>query len=166
MRAARANVRVLLHIQHRRPNSWADRGPHWYKHSLEQWTSFMGFGGRECALMRAPQTCAQHHTYRIGVQRAGPIEPQIGTKIHWGNGHKLWGRCARSAQSGRRSRPARARSAKTRLQGWNRVQQLPRVRSSSVGRALRAEQSKIVAYSQTDTGAKTSDQGRRIFVQP
>jgi hypothetical protein len=54
--------------------------------------------------------------YSIGAQRAGPIEPQIGTNTHWGNGHKLWGRRARSArraQSGRRSRPARARSAKT-----------------------------------------------------
>jgi hypothetical protein len=74
----------------------------------------MGVGGRECALMRALR--AHLHTYRIGAQRAGPIEPQIGTKTHWGNGHKSWGRRARRvgrAQSGRRSRPARARSAKT-----------------------------------------------------
>jgi hypothetical protein len=57
----------------------------------------MGVGGRECALMRA--LCAQLHTYRTGAQRAGPIEPQIGTKTHWGNGHKLWGRRARSAKT-------------------------------------------------------------------
>jgi hypothetical protein len=37
VRAARTNVRLLLHIQHRRPNSWADRGPNWCKHLFEQW---------------------------------------------------------------------------------------------------------------------------------
>jgi hypothetical protein len=102
MRAAGANMRAALHIQHMRPNGWADT------HSLVQWAVVMGVGGRECVLMRAlrAQTCAQHHTYRIGAQRAGPIEPQISTKTHCGNGHKLWGRrvrSARSAQSGRRS---------------------------------------------------------------
>jgi hypothetical protein len=84
-------------------------------HLLEQWAYVMGVGGRECALMRALRV--QHHTYRIGAQRAGPIEPQIGTKTHWGNGHKLLDRRARSsrsAQSGRCSRPARARSTTTR----------------------------------------------------
>jgi hypothetical protein len=34
VRAMRGIVRVVLHIQHRRPNGWADRGPNWYKHSL------------------------------------------------------------------------------------------------------------------------------------
>jgi hypothetical protein len=50
-------------------------------------------GNRESALMRAlrEQIYTQHHLSSIGAQRAGPIEPQIGTKTHWGNGHKLWG---------------------------------------------------------------------------
>jgi hypothetical protein len=45
VRTARANVCVALHIQHRRPNSWADRGPNCFKQSLEQWTEVMGVGG-------------------------------------------------------------------------------------------------------------------------
>jgi hypothetical protein len=91
VRAARANVRIAVHIQHRPPNGWADRAPHWYKHSLEQWAEAMGIGDRGCSLMHAlrTQTCAQHHTYSIGARRAGPIGPQIVTKTHWGNGHKL-----------------------------------------------------------------------------
>jgi hypothetical protein len=90
MRAERANMRTKPHIQHRRPNGWVDPGPHWYKHLLGQWSEVMGVGDRECALMRA-QTCAQHHLASIGARRSGPTEPQIGTKTHWGNGHKLWG---------------------------------------------------------------------------
>jgi hypothetical protein len=68
---------------------------------------------------------------------------------------------ARCAHSGRCSRPARARSARTsaRVQGWNTAQQLPRALSSSVGRAAK----KIVAYSQTDTGARTSDPAQPNF---
>jgi hypothetical protein len=104
----RANVRAALHIQHRRPNGWADRGPHWYKHLLGQWAEVMGVGDRECALM--------HHLSSIGARRSGPIEPQMGTKTHWENGHRLGGqrvRSARSAQSGRCCRPARARRSRT-----------------------------------------------------
>jgi hypothetical protein len=119
VRPALANVRIAVHIQHRLPNGRADRGPNWYKHLLEQWTEAMGVNNRGCALMRA-QTCAQHHIYSIGARRAGPIKPKIGTKTHWGNGHKLWwSACAQrqqralSAQSGRSSRPAQARSART-----------------------------------------------------
>jgi hypothetical protein len=91
-----ANVRAAPHIQHRRPNSWTGRTSNCYKHSLGQWTQVMVVGDRECALMCAQklwaevmgvgdrgcalmraQTCAQYHTYSIGAQRAGPIEPQI-----------------------------------------------------------------------------------------
>jgi hypothetical protein len=92
-RAARANVHAALHIQHRRPNGWADRGPNRYKHSLEKWAEVIGVGARECSLMRAlrTQTCAQHHLSSIGARKAAPIEPQIGTQTHWGNGHNLRG---------------------------------------------------------------------------
>jgi hypothetical protein len=88
-RAARAPP----HIHHMRPNSWVDLGPNWYKHLLGQWAEVMEVGHRECTLMRGlrVQTCAQHHLSSIGARRSGLIEPQIGTKSHWGNGHKLWG---------------------------------------------------------------------------
>jgi hypothetical protein len=91
--AARANVSATLHIQHRRPNGWADRGPNWYTHSLEQWAEVMGVGDRGCALMCAlcAQTCAQHYTSSIGGQTAGPIGAQIGTHTHWKNWQKIWG---------------------------------------------------------------------------
>jgi hypothetical protein len=58
----RIDVRVALHIQHRRPNGWADRGPHSYKHSLEQWSEVMGVGGRGCALM-----CAARANVRVAL---------------------------------------------------------------------------------------------------
>jgi hypothetical protein len=116
-RAARANKSSPLHIQHRRPNDLAYRAPNWNKHSLGQWVELMGVGDPECALMHA-QTCARHHTYRIGARRAGPNKPQIGTKTYCSNGHKLWGSaCAQRAPSGRRSRPARERSARTSAKG-------------------------------------------------
>jgi hypothetical protein len=44
-----ANARTELHIQHRWPNGWADRGPHWYKHLLGQWAVVMGVGDRKHA---------------------------------------------------------------------------------------------------------------------
>jgi hypothetical protein len=93
VRAARANMCAEVHIQHRRPNGWADRGPNWYKHSLEQWAEVMGVGDRECALMCAlrAQTCAQHYTYSIGGQMAVPIGAQIDTNNHWDNGQTVWG---------------------------------------------------------------------------
>jgi hypothetical protein len=43
---ARANVRSTLHIQRWRPNSWTDREPNWYKHSLGQSGQAMGVGVR------------------------------------------------------------------------------------------------------------------------
>jgi hypothetical protein len=131
-RAERANVRTEQHIQHRRPNGWADRGPHWYKHLLGQWTEVMRVVDRECALMRA-QTCAQHHISSSGARRAGPIEPQIGTQTHWGNGHKLWGSACGAAVP--RERGARERARRAIVQRWNRASQPPRARSMSVGRA-------------------------------
>jgi hypothetical protein len=106
----RANMRASLHIQHRRPNDRAYRAPNWNKHSLGQWVEHMGVGDPKCALMRA-QTCAQPCTSSIDGQTTGPIEPQIRTNTHWGNGHKLWESAC--AQSGRRIRPVRARSART-----------------------------------------------------
>jgi hypothetical protein len=110
-----ANVHAALHIQHRRPNGCADRGPNRYKHSLGQWAEVMGVGDRECSLMRAlrAHTCAQYHLSSIGAQRAGPIEPKIGTKTHWGNGHKLRGRRARREHTGRRCLPQHERGART-----------------------------------------------------
>jgi hypothetical protein len=119
-----------------------DRGigvPNWNKHSLRQRIELMGVADPECAL--APK----------GLDRLNPklVKKNIGAM-----GTSYGGRRARIAQSGRRSRPARERARSARVQGWNRAQQLPRARSSSVGRAL---QNKIVAYSQTDTGARTSD---------
>jgi hypothetical protein len=156
--AERANVRAAQHIQHRRSNGWADRGPNWYKHLLGQWAEVMGVGDRECALMRdrecalmraqnaqtcaqhhisiiggqtagsiaaqigtntnfgqweevmevgdsecalmrpqSAQTCAQHHTYSIGGQTAGPIGAHICTNTYWDNGQKLWGSSIASA---------------------------------------------------------------------
>jgi hypothetical protein len=147
VRAARANMCAEVHIQHRRPNGWADRGPNWYKHSLEQWAEVSVVGGRECAMMRAlrAQTCAQHHTSSIGGQTAVPIGAQIGTNTHWGNVHKLlWGQlacatCARSqyaigaAQQSRASTKARERARSAKVQGWNRAQHPPRARRASVG---------------------------------
>jgi hypothetical protein len=75
-RDARPNMRAVLHIQHMRPNGWADRAQHTLIGTMGS-----SYVGRECALMRA-QTCTQHQTYRIGARRAGPIEPQIGIKTH------------------------------------------------------------------------------------
>jgi hypothetical protein len=99
-RAERANVRTEPHIQNRRSNGKADRGPHWYKHFLGQWAEDMGVGDRECALMRA-QTCAQHHLSSIGARRSGPIEPQIRPKIgrntHWDNAMTIGGSAIASA---------------------------------------------------------------------
>jgi hypothetical protein len=83
MRAARANMRAPLHIQHRPPNDRAYRAPIWNKHSLRQCVELMGVGDPECALIRA-QTCAQPCTSSIDGQTTGPIEPQIGTNI-WGS---------------------------------------------------------------------------------
>jgi hypothetical protein len=152
----RFDVRATLHIQHRRPNGSGDRGTKWNKHPLGQWAEVMGVGDRKCALMRA-QTCTQHHTSSIGGQRAGPIEPQIDTKTHWGTRHKLWGsvcskraHSAHNAQSGRHSRPKRARSARTSVKRENeheareyRHGTAPRSRSASVWRALRIARSAV-----------------------
>jgi hypothetical protein len=95
------NVRAAPHIEDMRPNGWTGRIPNWYKHLLGQWTQVMVVGDREYALMRVlrAQTCAQHHLSSIGARRAGPIEPQIGTKTHWGNEHKFGGLRARSPRT-------------------------------------------------------------------
>jgi hypothetical protein len=98
-RTARANVCAAPHIQHRRPSGWTDRAPHWYKHSLGQWTQVMVVGDREGALMCAQraQTCAHHYTSSIGGQTDGPIGAQICTNTHWNNGQQLWGSAVASA---------------------------------------------------------------------
>jgi hypothetical protein len=134
----RIDVRAALHIQYRRPNGCADRGPNWCKHSFEQWAEFIVIGGRECALMCAlrAQTCAYHYTSSISGQTAGPIGAQIGTNTHCNNAQKLWRSAVASAHLCARSARKHAR----------RITHLPRARSSSVGRAQRAcsvEQKKL-----------------------
>jgi hypothetical protein len=148
-RTARANMRAALHIQHRRPNDRAYRAPNWNTQSLGQWEELMVVGDPECTLMRA-QTCTQHHTYRIGARRDGPIEPQIGTKTYWSNGHMLFGSAwaqralrAIGAAECENEREAQERAQSARVQGWDRAQQLPRARSSSVGRALQKRNSRV-----------------------
>jgi hypothetical protein len=84
-RASRANMRVSLHIQHRRPNDRAYRAPNWNKHSLEQWAEvYIVVGGRECALMCAlrAQTSAHNHMSSIGGQTDWPNGLKIGTHSH------------------------------------------------------------------------------------
>jgi hypothetical protein len=128
----RIDARAAPYIQYRRPHIWTDRATHWYKHSLGQWAAVMVVGGHECALMRAlrARTCVQHHISRIGGKRLGRSGPKlvqtlIGTMgRRYGDGRsrvRIYERAAphvqhmsaRSAQSGRHSRPARARSTRT-----------------------------------------------------
>jgi hypothetical protein len=97
------------------------------------------------------QTC----TYRIGARRAGPIEPQIGTKTHWGNGHKLWEEARnRAKRESTGIEQGAATAASVRFECGAGAARISRIALSKT---------KIVAYSQTDTGARTSDPAQPNF---
>jgi hypothetical protein len=210
-RAARANMRAALHIQHRRPSDRAYRAQNWNKHSLGQWVELMRVGDHECALMCA-QKCAYYYTSSIGSQTAGPtviklvqtlietmgisyggrryrvrIDSRSTTHTalapNWLDGlnpklvQKPIGAMGTSYGVGVRA----ARAARNRGAAANPREQEARVFRDGLGRsncrecevrvcgarcahiARNAEQNKIVAYSQTDTGARTSDQAQPNF---
>jgi hypothetical protein len=161
-RTARANMRAALHIQHRRPNDRAYRAPNWNKHSLGQWVELMGVGDPECALMCARKRARSTTHTALAPEGLDRLNPKFVQKPIGAMGTSFGGRRARtrSGAANPRERGARERALRARVQGWNRAQQLPLARSSSVGSA---DQNKIVGYSQTDTGARTSDPAQPNF---
>jgi hypothetical protein len=68
-RAARANVRTILHIKHWRPNGWTDCDPNWYKDALGQSAQVMGVGVRVARAARAQHAIRTVRPCRASAKR-------------------------------------------------------------------------------------------------